>query len=194
MAHSRNPSHARASDLIRLAALVLAPAVIPATMAAGCDADKPGANAPQNAAATPAKTANTAEKGTPEGGDKTKIVEGTPPGKDDRYALVIDTPEAKAGQEATVKVRVVPKEPWHMNLDFPTSLKIEAPAGLTFANADLKKADATKLDEGSCEFDVKFTPEKAGESKFTGKFKFAVCQDEACSPVTENVEVQVAVK
>jgi hypothetical protein len=174
---------------ISLAVLLLAPA----GLAAACDADKQGANAPQQSQAAPAKTGGGAEK-APEGdGEKTKVVEGKPPGGDDRYALTIDAPEAKAGQEATVKVRVVPKEPWHMNLDFPTSLKIEPPAGLTFANADLKKGDA-KLDEKSCEFDVKFTPAAAGQTKFTGKFKFAVCQDEACSPVTENVEVQVAVK
>jgi hypothetical protein len=190
MADPRNPSAPQIRHLIGLAALLLAPA----TLMAACDSDKPGANAPQNSAAAPAKTGNAAERGTPDGEGKTKVVDGTPPGKDERYSLVIDTPDAKAGQEATVKVRVVPKAPWHMNLDFPTSLKIEAPAGLTFANADMKKADATKLDEGSCEFDVKFTPASAGESKFTGKFKFAVCQDEACSPVTENVEVQVAVK
>ena len=173
-----------------LAALLLAPLV------AGCDGDKAGANAPQQSTAAPAKSGggDAKDKVDPAGDpDKTKVVEGAPPGGKDSYALTIDAPEAKAGQEATVKVRVVPKEPWHMNLDFPTSLKLEAPAGLTFAKADLKKGDA-KLDEGSCEFDVKFTPASAGEQKFTGKFKFAVCQESECWPVTENVEVQVAVK
>ena len=61
------------------------------------------------------------------------------------------------------------------------------------AKDKLKKADA-ELSEASCKFDVAFTPAKAGDAKFTGEFKFAVCQDEACSQVTENIEFQVAVK
>ncbi len=129
-----------------------------------------------------------------EGGDKkVKLVEGSAPADDDRYELKIETPEAQSGQESKVTVRVVPKKPWHMNLDFPTSLKVEGPDGVALANADLKKADA-QLDENACQFDVAFTPSAAGEQTFTGKFKFAVCQDEACSPVTEDIEFKVAVK
>lgn len=81
-----------------------------------------------------------------------------------------------------------------MNLDFPTSLKLDPPEGIALGKADLKKADATKLDDESCQFDVTYTPSKPGEQVITGTFKFAVCQDEACSPVTENVELKVAVK
>jgi hypothetical protein len=125
---------------------------------------------------------------------KVKVVDGPPPGEDERYALEFDTPEAAVGEEGKVTVRVVPKEPWHMNLDYPTSLKVEAPDGVALTKAELKKSDAKKLDEKSCEFDVAFTPDKAGDATLTGEFKFAVCQDEACSPVTESVEVKVAVK
>jgi len=128
-----------------------------------------------------------------EGDKKVKVVEGAAPAGDDRYQLKIETPEAQSGQESKVTVRVVPKKPWHMNLDFPTSLKVDGPDGVALANADLKKADA-QLDENACQFDVAFTPSAAGEQTFTGKFKFAVCQDEACSPVTEDIEFKVAVK
>src|SRR5688572_3583684 len=100
--------------------------------------------------------------------EKVKVVNGAPAGDDDRYALQIDTPEMKTGQAGSVVVRVVPKEPWHMNLDFPTSLKINAPAGVKLTNADLKKADAKKLDESACEFAVEVTPSAAGEQSFTG--------------------------
>lgn len=129
----------------------------------------------------------------PAGEKKVKVVDGAAPRGDDRYALKIDTPDAESGKESKVTVRVVPKEPWHMNLDFPTSLEVDAPEGVAVVNADLKKADA-KLDESACQFDVAFTPSAAGEQTFTGKFKFAVCQDEACSPVTEDIEFKVAVK
>lgn len=128
-----------------------------------------------------------------EAGDKVKVVDGKPPG-DDRYELKIETPEATSGQESKVTVRVVPRDPWHMNLEFPTSLKVAAPDGVSLAKADLKKGDAAELTETGCQFDVGFTPASAGDQTFTGKFKFAVCQDEACSPVTEEIEFKVAVK
>lgn len=125
---------------------------------------------------------------------KTKVIPGADP-TDDRYTLNIDVAsDAATGREGTVKVTVVPKAPWHMNLDFPTSLALKAPEGVTLPKPDLKKADAQKLDENSAEFAVKFTPTAAGEKTFSGTFKFAVCQDEACSPVTEEVEFKVAVK
>jgi len=130
------------------------------------------------------------------GDDKVKVVEGAAPGADDRYTLLIEPPaDAAAGKESEVVVRVVPKAPWHINLDFPTALKLTPPAsGLTLAKSELKKADARKLDAEHCEYAVKVTPSAAGEHAVTGEFKFAVCQDEACSPVAEDVEFKVAVK
>lgn len=144
---------------------------------------------------TPAPITRTAGEPTdskPAGG--TKVIAGEDP-TEARYEMRVDPPaDAVAGREGTVKVTVVPKAPWHMNLDFPTSLALSPPDGVTLAKAELKKADARKLDENSAEFDVKFTPAAAGDKQFTGKFKFAVCQDEACSPVTEEVAFKVAVK
>ncbi|MBX7082440.1 MAG: hypothetical protein K1X88_24755 [Nannocystaceae bacterium] len=193
MANPRSSESSPCAPTPRPLALPLLAALL--TAAVGCDS-KPPANAPPGGTATPAKTGDKAGGGDKTaqpasgGGDKVKVVDG---GGDDRYALSFDTPEAKAGQPASVTVRVVPKAPWHMNLDFPTSLKLEPPSGVTLASAELKKGDA-KLDESACSFDVKFTADKPGEQTFSGKFKFAVCQDEACSPVTEDVEFKVAVK
>ncbi|MFO0633363.1 MAG: hypothetical protein U0168_10975 [Nannocystaceae bacterium] len=192
MANPRSSESSPCAPTPRPLALPLLAALL--TAAVGCDS-KPPASAPQGGTASPAKTGDkgggdkTAQPSSG-GGDKVKVVDG---GGDERYALSFDTPEAKAGQPASVTVRVVPKAPWHMNLDFPTSLKLEPPTGVTLTAAELKKADA-KLDENACSFDVKFTAERPGEQVFSGKFKFAVCQDEACSPVTEDVEFKVAVK
>jgi len=151
------------------------------------------AKSPDKAASAPAPVADKGPASKPADGG-TKVVEGGDP-VDDRYTLRVDPPaDAVAGKEGTVKVTVVPKAPWHMNLDFPTSLAIGAPDGVTLAKQELKKGDADKLDENSAEYSVKFTPAAAGDKSFTGKFKFAVCQDEACSPVTEEVAFKVAVK
>jgi hypothetical protein len=168
-----------------------------ACLTLGCSGDKktaasPTADAKPPADAQPADAAPSAH--AEQGEAKKKVVEGAPPGDDERYALSIETPEAKAGEPARVVVRVVPKAPWHMNLDFPTSLAVDPAGGVEVSKADLKKADATKLDDDQAQFDVEFTAAEAGEKAFTGTFKFAVCQDEACVPVTENVEFKVAVR
>lgn len=110
------------------------------------------------------------------------------------YTLQIDPAEAKVGEESKVSIRVIPQGEWHMNLEYPTKLQIEPPSGTTIAKPKLEKADAVKLDEQGCEFAVAFTPAEAGTKTFTGEFKFAVCQDEACVPKTETLQFEVAVK
>jgi len=180
---------------IRLACLTFGLA-----LAAGCSGEpKPAATtapAPAGGKTADASKTDAAQTGdAAKAGDKVKVVEGAAPGADDRYALQIEPPaDAAAGKESEVVVRVVPKAPWHINLDFPTSLKLTPPAGVTLASADLKKGDARKLDDETCEFAVKVTPSAAGEHAVTGQLKFAVCQDEACSPVTEEVEIKLAAK
>lgn len=167
------------------------------TLVAACGGDQKPTTATADAkVADKAATPPAAEKQpAPAAADNKVLVKDGADPTDDRYTLRVEPPaDAAAGREGTVKVTVVPKAPWHMNLDFPTSLSLGAPAGVTLAKAELKKADAAKLDENSAEFAVKFTPAEAGEKAFTGKFKFAVCQDEACSPVTEEVAFKVAVK
>ncbi len=165
-------------------------------LTAACGGDQKPATADAKSpdkTATPTTVAK-AEPATPAQGGGTKIIEGADP-TEARYDLRVEPPtDVVAGREGTVKVTVVPKAPWHMNLDFPTSLALSPPDGVVLAKAELKKTDALKLDESSAEFAVKFTPAAAGDKEFTGKFKFAVCQDEACSPVTEEVAFKVAVK
>lgn len=151
----------------------------------------PDAKSPEaKPVAQQAETPKAADPGP--AGDKVKVVDG--PG-DDRFALRITPPEdAAVGREGVVTVAAVPQKPWHINLDFPTKLALSAPDGVTLEKAELVKADAAKLDDNSAEFAVKFTPTSAGDKTFTGEFKFAVCQDEACSPVTQKVDFKVAVK
>ncbi len=125
---------------------------------------------------------------------KVKTIPGQDPA-DDRFALSIEPPaEAAAGAESVVKIKVLPKEPWHMNHDYPITLKIDPPGGVALAKTEQKKGDAVKFEDSGCEFDVSFTPSEAGEKTFSGQFRFAICQDEACAPVTESVEFRVAVK
>ncbi len=194
-----NSSLAPSTPSFHLRGLVLAAACA----LAACGSEKaqsttsePAATPPQPAAAAkaPAAPAAAAPAQAAAPGGPVKVVDGPPPGEEARYALAIDPPKAaKVGQPVKVKVKVTPKAPWHMNLDFPTSLAVTAPAGVELAKPKLAKADATRLDESACEFDLAFTPTQPGDKAFKGTFKFAVCQDEACSPVTEDVTFAVNV-
>lgn len=171
--------HARTRHVLAFASLLVATA---------CGGE------PKTVTGPTAKAEPTPTKVDAPAAEPVKLVEGPAPGDDDRFAVAIETPEAAAGQEAKVTLKVVPKAPWHMNLDYPTSLALTAPADVKLVKAALEKHDATQLDEGVARFDVAFTPEHAGEQEFTGKFKFAVCEESACVPVTQDVTFKVAVK
>lgn len=145
--------------------------------------DKAGEDTPEPIAGKPV-----------EGEGKVGTKAGAEEGDEKQYSLQIDPGEGKVGEEGKVTVRVVPEGAWHMNLEYPTALTVEAPEGVEVAKAKLKKDDAVTLDEKKAEFAVSFTPSEAGDKTFTGEFKFAVCQDEVCSPKTEKLEFRVAVK
>ncbi len=183
-----------------LSASILALAVVGAPACAGEAAKgKDGKNGKDDKAGDAASDKSGEKPAEPIAG---KPVEGegkvaTAPGggaEEKEYALKIDPGEAKVGEESKVSIRVVPQGEWHMNLEYPTKLEITPPAGTTMAKPSLAKADAVKLDEQSCEFAVAFTPQEVGDKKFTGEFKFAICQAEACVPKTETIEFEVAVK
>lgn len=190
----------RTSLFSSLAALAAGLAMVVSMSA--CDGDKSSESAktPDGADASPA-TAEAAEGGAPakiagkpvEGEQGAAAVKAGAP-EEDTYTIVIEPPESvPQGSDAMVTVKVVPQGKWHMNLEYPTSLSVQAPEGVTLAKAKLEKGDALKLDDENCEFGIGFTPDSAGEKKFKGTFKFAVCQDEACAPKTEEIEFAVAV-
>jgi hypothetical protein len=166
------------------------------SLVAACDGDKQSApasapaDAASKAAPDPAPIAGAPVDGPT--GNPAVVAGGADPA---RYTLSIEPPsDVAVGQPGVVKIKVLPKDPWHMNLEYPTKLAVAAPEGVTLAKPELGKADAIALTEETCEFDVAFTATSQGEQAFSGKFKFAICQDEACSPVQEDIRFQVAVK
>jgi hypothetical protein len=102
---------------------------------------------------------------------------------DSSYALKVDAPSKLAsGAAGTVRVSVLPKEGWKMNHEFPTKLKITAPAGVTVARAEQSIGDAERFEDAGATFAIEFTAQSAGEKAFQGKFRFAVCTDATCVP------------
>jgi hypothetical protein len=106
------------------------------------------------------------------------------------YTLHVELPpRATRGQEAIAHVRVHPKAPWHMNLEYPAKLQLQAPAGVELVAPLLRKGDAERFDDQALEFSVLFTPQAQGSHKIQGELDFAVCGDASCGPVTESLEL-----
>jgi len=128
-----------------------------------------------------------------EGGGKVATVPGE--GQDSRpYEVEIDAGTAAVGEQGKVTIKVVPDETWHVNLEYPTALTVEAPDGVEIAKPEQGKADALALTEQTCEFAVTYTPREAGDKAFRGELRFAICQDTACVPKSEAIAFEVAVE
>ena len=110
------------------------------------------------------------------------------------YTLTATADAAKKGAPGKIHVRVTPAAGHHMNKDFPTSLTLVPPAGVTLPKAQLSAKDASKLVEGELAFDVEFTAADAGKKDVTGTAKFAVCTEKNCAPQTAKVLVSLDVK
>jgi len=96
---------------------------------------------------------------------------------DTSYSLAITPPSTAAkGTAVTVKVHVEGAGGWALNTEYPLSLSITAPSGVTVEKAVQSKTDAVKFDTTGADFNVRFTAATAGTKGFTGQLKFAVVQ------------------
>ena len=110
------------------------------------------------------------------------------------YTVDVELPsKALRGQETIARVHVRPKEPWHMNLEYPAKLRLEAPEAISLDTKMLRKTDAERFDDDALVFTVLFTPEAKGPHTIEAQVDFAVCGTGACGPVTEAVQLAVDV-
>jgi hypothetical protein len=109
------------------------------------------------------------------------------------YTLTVAKVSAKKGQEAAAQIVITPAAGYHLNVDFPTALKLTPPAGVTAAKVDYKKADA-KLTEKEGSFAIRLTASAAGKQTVPGELRFAVCTDTTCDPQRTKVAIELDVK
>ena len=103
------------------------------------------------------------------------------------YGLFVEFPKnVKVGVAARAVVRVVPKNPWKVNLKYPIRLKLQPPAGVDVAKTDLAAADA-QLSEKEAKFEVGYTLKEAGVQTVTGELKFSICVSDKCDIKKEAV-------
>lgn len=106
------------------------------------------------------------------------------------YTLDVELPpQTTRGQEAVAHVRVHPRAPWHMNLDYPAKLHLQAPSDVQLVAPLLRKDDAQRFDDQALEFSVLFTPNAKGSRTIEAQLDFAVCGDASCGPVSESLQL-----
>jgi len=113
---------------------------------------------------------------------------------DASYVLKIDAPKAAKGQPAVAHIKITPGAGYHMNKEYPTSLALTPPAGVTVAKAKLTAKDAAKWEEQGGEFAVSYTAAQPGKQKVTGELKFAVCSANSCDPKKSAISFEIDVK
>jgi hypothetical protein len=112
----------------------------------------------------------------------------------DQYDLSLSKPSAKAKARAVAKVSIRPKGAFHVNVDYPTKLKVLAPAGVTVEKLVQRGAEAARFEKSGLDFEVAFTADDTGTKSFSGELKFAVCTETECKPTTEKISFDVDVK
>jgi hypothetical protein len=115
---------------------------------------------------------------------------------DAAYTVKVEAPSApvKKAEKAKARIHITPGSGYHMNKDYPTSITVAPPAGVTLEKAKLTAKDAAKFEDAGADFDVVFTAADAGKKDFTGEIKFAVCSANSCDPKREKLAFSVEVK
>ncbi len=109
------------------------------------------------------------------------------------YSVTIAAPATKVGAPSAASVTFKASAGYHINLDFPTTLKLNLPAGVSTPNAELKKGDAkVSKEEGSFQFPL--TAASAGQKAIQGELRFAVCTETTCEPQRTPVTITLDVK
>ncbi len=98
------------------------------------------------------------------------------------------------GKPGRFQVTIRPKGKYHLNLEFPSSIAVEAPQSVSFPKSTLSRADAELFGEQLARFEVQFTPAAAGTHRVEARATFAVCTPKVCIPKKETLTVDLSVQ
>jgi hypothetical protein len=108
---------------------------------------------------------------------------------------VVAPAPAKLGEQTTATIRVLPKKPYKINLEFPLKLKLGGPAGaVTPTELQLGVKQAAKLSKEELLLKPSFTLQKSGSHAIKGSLRFSVCTDAQCEIKQEAVSFTIATK
>src|SRR5437773_11231859 len=110
---------------------------------------------------------------------------------DASYVLKVEAPVAKTGQRAVAHIKITPGAGYHMNKEYPTSVALSPPAGVTVDKPKLTAKDAARFEEQQAQFDVAYTAAKPGKQLVTAELKFAVCSASSCDPKKSTLRFEI---
>jgi uncharacterized lipoprotein NlpE involved in copper resistance len=155
----------------------------------------PAAAEPAPAPAAPTEPAAKAAPAQPDEAEEAAEAEPTDKVEDPSFALTLSpVGEYEAGKLGSLAVSLEPRGEYHINQDYPMSIELTGPEGVSFPKPKLDKPDAAQFDDKVARFDVPFTAAAAGEHQIQAKVKFAVCTPETCVPDERTLALAVAVK
>jgi hypothetical protein len=115
--------------------------------------------------------------------------------------LTVGAAQGTAGSELTAEIQVAPAPGYHVSMEYPVSLTLTPPDGVTLAKAQLSAGgrdgtagDAAAFSEKGLTFDVKATAQKPGDYQIKGLFKFGVCDENSCHPKKQPITIALAAK
>jgi hypothetical protein len=100
---------------------------------------------------------------------------------------------AKVREPAAAKVVFVAAAGWHINREYPTSLRCTPPESVKLAKSDLTKTDAT-ISEKEGRFEVTATALSAGRHVISCTLAFAVSTLSSADPERVSVEIVLDAK
>lgn len=179
--------------MVRRPTLLLAATLAVASCKSGSTSKPP---APEAKATEGARGAPTTPPPPTTGGDTgaAPVASGGSTEPDPSFELTTEGAAAAAAAAGSARLVVHPAAGKKMNLDYPTGLVLEPPAGVTVAKPKLAATDAEKFDLHELSYSVALSAAAPGEYKVPGTFRFAVCDDSACYPKKRAVELTLKVQ
>lgn len=135
-------------------------------------------------------------------GEPTNAAEGTaenraasPSVEGDSFRLEATAGEGyTAGALAQFGIAIEHKGEWHVNQDYPFSVTLHGPEGLSFPKDRLGKDDAAEFGDDGIRVEVPFTPSAAGEAPVSADVSFAMCNPQTCVMERHTVALNLAVE
>ena len=113
-------------------------------------------------------------------------------GEETGFRVTASAVPSKVGAAATAHVAVKAASGYHVNKDFPTSLKLTPTPGVDLPKATLNGHDAgVKVSEAALDIDVPYTAREAGKRTVEGTLSFAVCTATTCDPRKVKVSLTI---
>jgi hypothetical protein len=109
------------------------------------------------------------------------------------FELRADAPGPyQAGQQGVFALRLQARGAYHVNQDYPISIQVTAPDGVSLPRATLGRPEAAEFTETLARFDVPFVA-PSGHHELRALVDFAVCTPESCMPDSRTVAIALDV-